>query len=59
MLDASISTEVGIPARSTRQCNPRLYARWAGALALVLVVLSAFSMMYILRGDALSCGEKR
>jgi Domain of unknown function (DUF4386) len=42
---------------------PRVYARWAGALALVLVVLGPFSMMYVpsalfVPGDAAATAQK-
>jgi hypothetical protein len=47
VIDANVSTEVAMPARSAVQSDPRIYSRWAGVLALVLVVLSTFSMMCV------------
>jgi hypothetical protein len=63
MPDAIVPTKVVMPARSTSQSDPRLYARWAGALALVVVVLSLFSMMYVpatlfVPGDATATAQK-
>jgi hypothetical protein len=63
MPDARVSTEVVMPAPSTSRSDPRLYARRAGALALVLVLLSLFSMMYVpatlfVPGDATATAQK-
>jgi hypothetical protein len=63
VIDASVSTEEVMRARSARRGDPRLYARWAGALALVLVVLSAFSMVFVpamlyVPGDATATAQK-